>query len=125
MVNCCPTNLLISLTTHTQTLVRSGAYHALDLTIAQALARRPADFPGVITCHPEDSLAAVFALIRMRRVHRLVVVEGGKAKPDETDEERIAREESKGKLLGIISLSDILRHVIVSPTASLPNYPPN
>jgi CBS domain-containing protein len=54
----------------------------------------------------------------MRRVHRLVVVEGGKAIPNETDEERIAREESKGKLLGIISLSDILRHVIVGLAAS-------
>jgi CBS domain-containing protein len=58
----------------------------------------------------------------MRRVHRLVVVEGGKAKADETEEERIAREESRGKLLGIISLSDILRHVIVSFLASSRMY---
>lgn len=39
----------------------------------------------------------------MRRIHRLVVVEG-----DEKGAER------KGRLVGIISLSDMLRHVIVS-----------
>lgn len=105
---------LIQRLSQPQTLVRSGGYHDLDLTIAQALARRAPDFPGVLTCHPDDSLAAVFALIRMRRVHRLVVVEGFAPVEGEPDEERRARAERKGRLLGIISLSDILRHVIVS-----------
>jgi 5'-AMP-activated protein kinase regulatory gamma subunit len=90
-----------------------GAYHDLDLTIAQALARRSADFAGVVTCTPDDSLASVFHLIRMRRIHRLVIVEGGKPVPGETQEEAALREQRKGKLLGMISLSDVLQHIIV------------
>lgn len=96
-----------------QTLVRMGAYHDLDLTIAQALARRSADFAGVVTCTPDDSLASVFHLIRMRRIHRLVIVEGGKPKPGETPEESAERTNRKGRLLGMISLSDVLKHIIV------------
>ncbi|KAJ9109895.1 hypothetical protein QFC19_001875 [Naganishia cerealis] len=95
------------------TLVRMGAYHDLDLTIAQALARRSADFAGVVTCTPDDSLASVFHLIRMRRIHRLVVVEGGKPKQGESSEEAAERTQRKGRLLGIISLSDVLKHIIV------------
>ncbi|KAJ9126812.1 hypothetical protein QFC24_001845 [Naganishia onofrii] len=94
------------------TLVRMGAYHDLDLTIAQALARRSADFAGVVTCTPDDSLASVFHLIRMRRIHRLVVVEGGKAKEGESPEEAAERTQRKGRLLGMISLSDVLKHII-------------
>ncbi len=105
---------LINIHLPSQTLVRLGAYHNLDLTMSQALARRSSDFPGVVTCTPDDSLASVFALIRMRRIHRLVVVEGGKARPGDTPEEAQGRQERKGRLLGIISLSDVLRHVIVS-----------
>ena len=90
-----------------------GAYHDLDLTIAQALARRSADFAGVVTCTPDDSLASVFHLIRMRRIHRLVIVEGGKPVPGETREEAAEREQRKGRLLGMISLSDVLQHIIV------------
>lgn len=97
-----------------QGLVRSGSYQDLDMTIAQALARRPADFTGVVTCTPDSSLASVFSLIRIRRVHRIVVVEGGAGKAGETEQERAERESRKGRLLGIISLSDVLKHVIVS-----------
>ncbi|KAJ1019445.1 hypothetical protein NDA16_004562 [Ustilago loliicola] len=57
------------------TLVRTGAYTSLDLTIRQALERRPPDFLGVWTCSPGDSLASIFALLRKRRVHRLLVLE--------------------------------------------------
>ncbi|KAJ9106261.1 hypothetical protein QFC21_001406 [Naganishia friedmannii] len=94
------------------TLVRMGAYHDLDLTIAQALARRSTDFAGVVTCTPDDSLASVFHLIRMRRIHRLVVVEGGKPKEGESPEEAAERTQRKGQLLGMISLSDVLKHII-------------
>ncbi|CAD6588162.1 MAG: AMP-activated serine/threonine-protein kinase regulatory subunit [Tremellales sp. Tagirdzhanova-0007] len=81
------------------TLVRNGAYQSLDLNIAQALKQRALDFPGVVTCSPNDSLSAVFSLIRIRRVHRLVVVTG--------------RDDAQpGRLLGIISLSDIMRALI-------------
>ncbi|BEJ16351.1 hypothetical protein CspHIS471_0509560 [Cutaneotrichosporon sp. HIS471] len=81
------------------TLVRLGAYQSLDFTIAQALKQRSHDFPGVVTCHPNDSLGAIFSLIKIRRVHRLVVVAG-------------ANDPQPGKLVGVISLSDIMRHLI-------------
>ncbi|KAE8220643.1 hypothetical protein CF319_g5863 [Tilletia indica] len=57
------------------TLVRTGAYTVLDLTIRQALDRRPKDFPGVYTCSPQDSLANLFALLRKVRFHRLLILE--------------------------------------------------
>jgi len=84
-----------------QTLVRNGAYQALDLTIAQALKQRSLDFSGVVICSPKDSLSAIFSLIKIRRVHRLVVVAG-------------PNDENPGRLVGVISLSDIMRALIVS-----------
>ncbi|KAA1468222.1 CBS-domain-containing protein [Dentipellis sp. KUC8613] len=77
------------------TLVRLGAYQSLDLTISEALNQRSPDFPGVVVCTAGDSLATLMQLIKKRRVHRLVVVEG-----------------DKGRLLGIITLSDVLRYMI-------------
>ncbi|OCH96466.1 CBS-domain-containing protein [Obba rivulosa] len=77
------------------TLVRLGVYQSLDLTISEALNQRSPDFPGVVICTASDSLATLMQLIKKRRVHRLVVVEG-----------------DKGRLLGIITLSDVLRYII-------------
>ncbi|KIJ21695.1 hypothetical protein PAXINDRAFT_64464 [Paxillus involutus ATCC 200175] len=77
------------------TLVRLGAYQALDLTVSEALNQRSPDFPGVVICTASDSLGTLLQLIKKRRVHRLVVVEG-----------------EKGRLLGIITLSDVLQYVI-------------
>lgn len=59
-----------------QTLVRSGSYQSLDLTISEALKQRSVDFPGVVICTASDSLGTLLQLIKKRRVHRLVVVEG-------------------------------------------------
>ncbi|QRV76242.1 5'-AMP-activated protein kinase subunit gamma [Ceratobasidium sp. AG-Ba] len=87
------------------TLVRLGEYKSLDLTIAAALAHRAPDFPGVITCTPSDSLASLLALVRQRRVHRLVVVEGEDGR--------------KGRLAGIITLSDVLKYVVGEDTESV------
>ncbi|KZP31285.1 CBS-domain-containing protein [Athelia psychrophila] len=95
-----------------QTLVRLGAYQSLDLTVSEALNQRSPDFPGVVVCTAHDSLSTLMQLIQKRRVHRLVVVEG-----------------EKGRLLGIITLSDVLRHIIgeaaigeaVEPPASTTN----
>ena len=89
-----------------QTLVRLGAYQSLDLTIAQALNERSPDFPGVVICTASDSLGTLLQLINKRRVHRLVVVEG------EEDERRGGR---KGRLLGIITLTDVLRYIVGNP----------
>lgn len=84
-----------------QTLVRNGAFQALDLNMTQALKQRARDFPGVVTCEPGDSLGAIFSLIKARRVHRLVVVQG-------------RNDPEPGKLVGVISLSDVMKTVIVS-----------
>jgi len=88
------------------TLVRLGAYQSLDLTISEALNQRSPDFPGVVICTASDSLGTLLQLIKKRRVHRLVVVEG---------EEEEKRGGKKGRLLGIITLSDVLRYVIGEP----------
>ncbi|TIB66328.1 hypothetical protein E3P78_00106 [Wallemia ichthyophaga] len=88
------------------TLVRLGSYQSLDLTISSALAQRSAEFPGVITCSPKETLANVFSLIAKRRVHRLVMVE------DEDKTLPNGQIRRKGALVGIVALSDILKHVI-------------
>ena len=79
-----------------------GAYQALDLTISEALNQRSPDFPGVVICTASDSIGTLLQLIKKRRVHRLVVVEG------DEEEKRGGR---KGRLLGIISLADVLQYI--------------
>ena len=106
---CAPFSSLI------QTLVRLGAYQSLDLTIAQALNERSPDFPGVVICTASDSLGTLLQLINKRRVHRLVVVEG------EGDERRGGR---KGRLLGIITLTDVLRYIVGNATLQEQMEPP-
>lgn len=69
-------SLACPILTYVQTLVRLGAYQSLDLTISEALNQRSPDFPGVVICTANDSLSKLLELIRKRRVHRLVVVEG-------------------------------------------------
>ena len=119
------------LTVLSSDLVRSGAYQSLDTTIRQALARRPADFPGVMTCGPDDSLASIFALLRSRRVHRLLILEpppreSGVASPpptgtDDAGEALPPPVRPRGRLVGILCLSDILRYVVgVEHTAQAP-----
>ncbi|PAV22297.1 CBS-domain-containing [Pyrrhoderma noxium] len=85
------------------TLVRLGAYQSLDLTIEEALNQRSPDFPGVVICNASDSLGTLLQLIKKRRVHRLVVVEGDA-------EERQGGK--KGRLLGIITHSDVLKYIV-------------
>ncbi|KAG9016618.1 AMP-activated serine/threonine-protein kinase regulatory subunit [Tulasnella sp. 427] len=124
------------------TLVRLGAYQSLDLTISSALSQRSPDFPGVITCTGNDSLASLLLLIKQRRVHRLVVVEGDErmsrtATPGHDRSESVERSPPiggmsasaptstatnpgntigqkplKGRLVGIITLSDVLRYLV-------------
>lgn len=74
-------------------LVRQDAYSQLDLTIAQALQRRNKDFAGVVKCTPEDTLANVLSYVRERRVHRMVILD------------------RKDRLVGVLTLSDILRYL--------------
>ncbi|KAL1737375.1 hypothetical protein EV714DRAFT_241399 [Schizophyllum commune] len=88
------------------TLVRLGAFQGLSLTVREALNQRAKDFPGVVICTASDSLDKLLQLIKRRRVHRLVVVEG---------EEEERRGGKKGRLLGIITLSDVLRYIVGVP----------
>ncbi|PVG01368.1 putative nuclear protein SNF4 [Serendipita vermifera] len=80
------------------TLVRSGTYTKLDLSIRSALALRSAEFPGAVTCTSNDSLGKLLEYIKGRRIHRLVVVEGDGP--------------NKGKLAGVVTLSDVLRYIV-------------
>lgn len=92
-------------------LVRSNAYQVLDLTIEDALARRSKDFPGVVTCTPDDSLASILAYVREKRAHRFVIVEGEDS-PVEMEGAAADIDRPKkvpGRLLGVLCLSDILK----------------
>ncbi|KAG7288981.1 hypothetical protein NEMBOFW57_005341 [Staphylotrichum longicolle] len=75
--------------------IKGGAYDELSASVGEALCRRAEDFPGIYTCSEDDRLDAIFETIRKSRVHRLIVVD---------DESR---------LRGIISLSDILKYVLL------------
>lgn len=75
--------------------IKGGAYEELESTIGDALNRRADDFPGIYTCSEEDRLDSIFDTIRKSRVHRLIVVD------------------DDGRLKGIISLSDILKYVLL------------
>ena len=75
--------------------IKGGAYEELDDSVAEALCRRSEDSPGIFICGEGDRLESVFETIRRSRMHRLVVV----------DEDN--------RLKGLISLSDILKYVLL------------
>jgi 5'-AMP-activated protein kinase regulatory gamma subunit len=96
-------------------------YQSLDLTVGKALEQRSADFPGIVICTASDSLGTLLQLIKRRRVHRLVVVEGEVGiltSPDHASNADIFKQDEerkggkKGRLLGVITLSDVLRYLI-------------
>ncbi|GAA5917258.1 hypothetical protein JCM6882_009262 [Rhodosporidiobolus microsporus] len=88
-------------------LVRQNAYQVLDSTIADAINRRSPDFTGVMSCTPSDTLASILAFVREKRCHRFVIVE-----PEDVPavDGRPARK--KGSLVGVLSLSDVLRFLV-------------
>lgn len=75
--------------------IKGGAYEELDGSVGEALCRRPEDSPGIYTCCERDRLDSIFDTIRKSRVHRLVVVD------------------DDNRLKGVISLSDILKYVLL------------
>lgn len=77
------------------TIIKGGIYDDLTLSVGDALSKRAEDFAGIYTCSEEDRLDSIFDTIRKSRVHRLVVID---------DENR---------LKGVISLSDILKYVLL------------
>ncbi|WZH40847.1 Nuclear protein SNF4 [Fusarium acuminatum] len=77
------------------TCIKCGAYDDLDGSVGEALCKRPDESPGIYTCSEGDSLDSIFDTVRKSRVHRLIVVD------------------DENKLKGIISLSDILKYVLL------------
>lgn len=77
------------------TLIKGGVYDDLNLSVGEALKKRPPDFPGIYTCSVEDGLDTIFDTIRKSRVHRLVVVD------------------DHFRLKGVLTLSDILEYILL------------
>lgn len=75
--------------------IKGGAYDELTSSVGDALSKRADDFPGIYTCSEDDRLDAIFDTIRKSRVHRLIVVD------------------DDNRLRGIISLSDLLKYVLL------------
>ncbi|KAI9278259.1 hypothetical protein BDA99DRAFT_491660 [Phascolomyces articulosus] len=81
-------------TVDVMSIARTGRYNELDIPVGEALEARPKDYPGVHTCTLNDTLYSIFQTIRKQRVYRLIVVDSDK------------------KLVGIVSLSDILGYLV-------------
>ncbi|KAI5481241.1 nuclear protein SNF4 [Pseudohyphozyma bogoriensis] len=92
-------------------LVRQNAYQVLDKTIEVALQQRSQDFTGVMTCTPNDTLSSILSYIREKRCHRFVIIEPEDLYETTPDGGRILRRR-KGALVGILSLSDVLRYLV-------------
>ncbi|KAM9699251.1 5'-AMP-activated protein kinase subunit gamma-1-like [Menidia menidia] len=91
-------------------LAAEKTYNNLDLTVTRALQHRSQRFEGVMKCHKDESLGTIVDRIVKAEVHRLVVV----------DEE--------SRIVGIVSLSDILQALVLTPAGlrrkeSIPTQP--
>ncbi|XP_024291514.1 5'-AMP-activated protein kinase subunit gamma-1 isoform X1 [Oncorhynchus tshawytscha] len=78
-------------------LAAEKTYNNLDITVTQALRHRCQYFEGVMQCHKLDTLETIVDKIVKAEVHRLVVVD------------------DRSAIEGIISLSDILQALVLSP----------
>ncbi|KAM3723806.1 5'-AMP-activated protein [Dirofilaria immitis] len=83
-------------------LAANKSYIDLNVTAQEALRHRVDWFEGVRCCSPNDSLMTIVEMIVRAEVHRLVIVDGDK------------------KVKGIISLSDILRFLVLEPPVAPP-----
>uniref|UniRef100_A0A3B4H3Z8 CBS domain-containing protein n=1 Tax=Pundamilia nyererei TaxID=303518 RepID=A0A3B4H3Z8_9CICH len=81
-------------------LAAEKTYNNLDVTVTQALRHRSQYFEGVMKCNKLETLETIVDRIVKAEVHRLVVV----------DEE--------SRIVGIVSLSDILQALVLTPTNS-------
>jgi 5'-AMP-activated protein kinase regulatory gamma subunit len=84
--------------------IKGGVYEDLNGTVGEALCRRPDDSPGIYTCCEDDRLDSLFDTIRKSRMHRLVVVD------------------DDNKFKGVISLSDILKYVLIYGEEDMASY---
>uniref|UniRef100_A0A8C6UP22 Protein kinase, AMP-activated, gamma 2 non-catalytic subunit b n=1 Tax=Neogobius melanostomus TaxID=47308 RepID=A0A8C6UP22_9GOBI len=78
-------------------LAAEKTYNNLDITVTQALKHRSQYFEGVVKCHKMETLETTVERIVKAEVHRLVVVD------------------ERSNIEGIISLSDILQALVLSP----------
>ncbi|XP_053215525.1 5'-AMP-activated protein kinase subunit gamma-2 isoform X4 [Podarcis raffonei] len=81
-------------------LAAEKTYNNLDITVTQALQHRSQYFEGVVKCSKLETLETIVDRIVKAEVHRLVVV-------NEAD-----------SIVGIISLSDILQALVLSPAGA-------
>ncbi|XP_055058980.2 5'-AMP-activated protein kinase subunit gamma-1 isoform X1 [Misgurnus anguillicaudatus] len=78
-------------------LAAEKTYNNLDITVTQALLHRSQYFEGVMKCHRNETLETIVDRIVKAEVHRLVVVD------------------ENSSIEGIISLSDILQALVLTP----------
>ncbi|KAI1902254.1 hypothetical protein AGOR_G00042810 [Albula goreensis] len=78
-------------------LAAEKTYNNLDITVTQALRHRSQYFEGVMKCNRLETLETILDRIVKAEVHRLVVVD------------------ESGSIMGIVSLSDILQALVLSP----------
>uniref|UniRef100_A0A9J7WWF7 Protein kinase, AMP-activated, gamma 2 non-catalytic subunit b n=1 Tax=Cyprinus carpio carpio TaxID=630221 RepID=A0A9J7WWF7_CYPCA len=78
-------------------LAAEKTYNNLDITVTQALLHRSQYFEGVMKCYRHETLDTIVDRIVKAEVHRLVVVD------------------DNSSIEGIISLSDILQALVLTP----------
>ncbi|XP_072198058.1 5'-AMP-activated protein kinase subunit gamma-3 isoform X2 [Excalfactoria chinensis] len=78
-------------------LAAQKTYNNLDMSVREALRQRTVCLEGVLTCYPHETMEDIIDRIAEEQVHRLVLV----------DENRYPR--------GIVSLSDILQALVLTP----------
>ncbi|XP_015368180.1 PREDICTED: 5'-AMP-activated protein kinase subunit gamma-1 isoform X2 [Diuraphis noxia] len=81
-------------------LAAERTYNNLDVTLKQANEHRSDWFEGVQKCHLTDTLYSVIEKIVRAEVHRLVIVD------------------AEDKVIGILSLSDILHYLVLRPSGA-------
>uniref|UniRef100_A0A8C7ZS93 Protein kinase, AMP-activated, gamma 2 non-catalytic subunit a n=1 Tax=Oryzias sinensis TaxID=183150 RepID=A0A8C7ZS93_9TELE len=81
-------------------LAAEKTYNNLDVTVTQALRHRSQYFEGVMKCNRLETLETIVDRIVKAEVHRLVVV----------DED--------SRIVGIVSLSDILQALVLTPAGT-------
>jgi 5'-AMP-activated protein kinase regulatory gamma subunit len=78
-------------------LAAEKTYNNLEITIEQSLQSRREGFEGVQTCRKSETLREIMERIVKAEVHRLIVVDDDK------------------KVIGVVSLSDILHYLVLRP----------
>ncbi|KAI5617084.1 5'-AMP-activated protein kinase subunit gamma-2 isoform 1 [Silurus asotus] len=82
-------------------LAAEKTYNNLDISVTQALMHRSQYFEGVMKCNRLETLETIVDRIVKAEVHRLVVVD------------------EAGCIVGIVSLSDILQALVLTPAGIL------